>query len=1029
MRIFVKYSAFHALFFFVCAAASASEIYSSDDLYDGPPKKKIKLDSKKMLSAVADESRDDWFVQKIKDSGTAGCYFADLNPLLRPSRSGKTAVLEYVVNIMFKRQIDIFYDRSQGRYWYRGEATQTEGSLMDVRVFTAQSMMSLKKNGDFCAADIGYNVFQAGYRLTSYGIFYKIYEAVRTICSDDSKEKGPHAVNDFLRFLKKQTSDKPSVLPVWYKKYEDHSKRKISDWERKITNYIFSLNKDVLQKMIDVTEGSSQQTLSWLLAQKFVLLHVSDGASSHPLSPSEGSAQDSRHVAFVVVEYMKEHSIANVGAIVKNKRLIEYAGGEEKLKTVAAAVRILCYRGVCTYRRSVLRFVNYAKKKLKEREMPFAELREAYKRENTERNVFDKWWGASEYILYLPEDVFEKLQDMSIPVASREAEVVSRHERIKPFIARMKECARAGWQGPYTKFLSFLPKNKGYFYILNKMLPLIFAYDFVADFTVDGHISLSTRETERSEPFVPMEVIIAGRLDGRACTATEKIIFANTIYQLGYPIKDVEEFFEVFDAVCVARNIPINNRDVISRSSTFLRFIQNCKEQKNLEGYKASYPFGDAIKVKEMILTEHALEFNKGEFVSWRLPCVSRDGLSIAEGHEERIELIVQTLQKYAQHKKECPYRIIDAFLYCEGSAEKVLAEVMDVVLRNNLNMTYNCEKKTYILHDGPNMRVKGARSLWDDFSEKTCLDQKMFIGEVAYRLYDAGYHFRSCADVSDLQKVRRLLSFPNAKDTLSQCKDFVFYVLTNITQYHGEAGEGYRAFQQAGGQALRLDAWCFGESLLRLYFREIITIGNVHSCFNTEPGETEDSEQMDVEQAGCSQVTACSQVTDEDFKSFVQDGMYAQTTFRYAEIMPYAKGVKTPEAVLEFVMDFVFKQGCCVQYDKDKEAYKFLTQTYEKGQHKREEMLMRYMKQTYADQGCTVRDRAECAYEAHVRGASYSSFEDFCQDFGAVCMVHNISVKGMEEIARCQRYWEDMKEVASSRDMFQRALSMAVLM
>lgn len=981
--------------FLGCLFASESD-FLSESHFDSSPEnvlplaKRIKTQSDAGTTFdCAEDSVGEQLFKKIIDAGEAGCTDQEIRCFLSEGRSGPQAVLEAVVRIMFRKSVVITHNDDESIFWYKGPMT-AKSNAPDIRVALARYIVNNPFRKHASLASIGDALLQQGCYVQNYYTFLRLYHAVLCLCRMGSTEPDIK-VQSFLSFAqqeqKKRQQSFDQLMQKYAKSYEHLNAseglvaKAAFDFPIKIRDDIEKIRKDAEQSLRKHHQVQPSKAAAWV---------------HEPLS-----YRSQNHLALIVAEVMRDRNTVDFAKVFGDRKFLRRSVAPETLRKTYNAVCVICYEEQSVLKNQVRHFFDYVQKKQWPDQTTILEEKLAYCQANP-GPFDDRLWETVGCIRALPQPVLKKLQCITIPLR-RNYRFPQKGCQVYKILKEMRRCALEGATLSQESLAELAPTRwKGCLGVLRNILNIAFQNNMTVFCHEQNAFRFSFSCAEKEEFCVPMEVLIAARFMRRLCHAKDKVCFAYTLHQIGYPMATYEDFSDTFDAVSVVCRLTVAGLPYVEKARGFFEYIKSNKKNESLQALTQGYSARKDITDRTVLIAMRALSLEQnGLFESWGLMEKHANGDLALERFtyfwQKDDSIIIRILQEYAQKGKICPYKIFSVFLPHCCHAKSVADVVFGAALRNKIRVIYDKVFGGFSLKEGPLMSTPSC-SIKEFILEKLRQDTTLDDVDLAYEVYNAGYPPLSSQEIANLRKT--YTQFPS-DNTPHRPQQIFGYDMGNCD------------FSQSK------DCCDFGFSAEENVDES--TLVSKESCQETDQKESAEVSECDAMQTDCSQV-------HEDFKSFVQDGMHNQMTFGYEEITSYAKGAKTPEAVLEFVMDCVFKHGYCVQYDKDKETYKFLTQTYDKGQHKREEVLVRYMQQTYTDQDCTVRDRAECAYEAHVRGASYSSFEDFSQDFGAVCMVKDIGVKGMEEIARCKRSWNDMKEV-DNHDMSQRALSMALLM
>ena len=1013
-----------------------------------PAAKKLKLSKVVQTNAPGkDRNRGRGILCALKAAGEEGCSDQDIKNLLHHTKRGKQSIKEAIVTLMFNRAVVITHDVLESRFWYKGLA-YAKTDAPDIRLALASHMAHTPCDCPILIADIGDAVLQKGCYSRSYYAFERLFYAVSAIFQRSATDL-EITMRDFWRFVKTER-EKCTLACGLIQKYEAQG-RGLSKKERLIAQIMLEIPKEIYDQIDYMRQ-----------AQGAALQKACDHLGKHP--PPQ------RHMALVLAETMYYGRCVDFHKIcILDKPWIRFCPYED-LRKIYNAVCVMCCEEKTILQAQALHFLGYVQKKMWPESVTFLEQKQAYCQ--GESGPFDiKLWETVEYILSLPQDVSKQLQSIKIPIKNRLPQ--KKQEVESNLLAEMKRCATNGEIKPHNSMAHFVPsKWKGHLEVLKRTFDTAFKHNMAVFYDAQCNFHFSFARTDMVEVLVPMEIFIAARFCGMTCLPKDKVHFANTLYCAGCPIKSYDDYSDTFDAVCVLHKINTTGSQYLEQAKGFFEYIKNAKKTESLQECVRAYRPQGQVSEKAMSIVLQALDIERtGVFTLWEFSSQKDNSvdltLKVTQCWEKIGRLTMRILQEYAQQSKACSYKIFRMFLPNLSSEKEVAGIVLDIALRRKTPIIYDRNLGVFSLSEGPDIAPKPPGLMKAFILKNLCKNEDLDNIDLAYDLYEAGYPLTSLQEVMDLREIYTQLACQDAKYMLQHTQGLVYYMLRNKKR------EGLSLLDGTDSKFSSFDEKerRFCASLLRLYSSKGIDIADINRLFTQQDhvmswdrggmekdayasqdirqdGDQTDSAHVPTdleiaensqEHRGMTQTPAghdtqevqagLAKATGGDFHSVVLCSVQEKAVLRYADIVPYAKGAQTPEEVLEFVLDFVFKNAMCVQYDETQGEYTFLLQPPHQGERSRAEELMSYM-EAYEGQECTVRDRAACAYAMHVRGARYTSFQDFAQDFGSVCMVKDIGVQGMEDVARSKAFWNDMQALPgepNDADMFHRAMNMVL--
>ena len=232
-----------------CGSIQATDVESFAEI--PPPAKRIRVyyHIPGTPCNLSPKQKSDMLLETIKSYGDAGCPYEDLMFLLHPSRLGAVATLEFVVNLMFKENVDIDYNG--GKYYFVGPASTTIPPP-NLLVLIVNSLMQPSGEQDSVAA-LAYVIFKKGGRAKGFSDFQKVYYAARLLCNFQLTE-ALRVVKSFFMFALEASMPNPEKIAA----FEATQKKKVKTLERWLIRYIWGLSPETLETVIKIREKANK---------------------------------------------------------------------------------------------------------------------------------------------------------------------------------------------------------------------------------------------------------------------------------------------------------------------------------------------------------------------------------------------------------------------------------------------------------------------------------------------------------------------------------------------------------------------------------------------------------------------------------------------------------------------------------------------------------------------------------------------------------------------------------------------------
>ena len=772
---------------------------------------------------------------------------------------------------------------------------------------------------------------------------------------------------------------------------------------------------------------------------------------------AENKAETNHELLFSVLRIMQHHNEAHsFDKLVKLPEMRTLAS-HEKLKGIYWALKILCYKGDCTLREEANNFLRFVHNQVWHPGTTYKKKVQVYE-EKAGKTLSDKLDVACKTIMHMHPETYadvckegiqifsagkrQELPDYSLEGGAVPHSAAHLHASVK---ALALQCARTGQKYDFSVFSPVIKKKEyTFFQACRVAMDGAFSQGLLLDCDQEEKSLFFYFRTEtQPEVYVQKEVMIAMRFWGQSCTQRERLFLANDMYKAGYPLKSYDEFSKAFDATCLVCDIRVGHSPTLSKARAFWLYLQSQPRPLNVLALRDSYSGKINLGSEEMAIVLQAVALQEtGIFAQWGVANELVPGRYL----EQKNTLFMRILQEYASHEKECPYRVLGVF-FGSNNAEQTLTLVMQEVFGfSHTHITYNKDRKTYVLRDcAPVSDVSRSVKLF--VLEKMREDQKLTRAECAYELYCAGFRISDFERSQDLYNFISILDSPQACVVLRRCQGFLNYTINRLPLTNKGLKSAFANFCKNHPVMTDLD-FEFSASLLRLHSAGVLESEDMQGLLRCEvildkitqdmagnrpqknlinkdavtgcnavgsaaplPCPSVSKTTQSFEQSLDNQTLVFPRDTQGDMTALLYSAITNKQPYFYRDIIPHAKGAQTAEEILEFVMDTVFSRDMGVEYDKIHETYCFyLKETGQKCIKDSEVIGMvgaACFGQMLTKGICTRRERAECAYALHRCGRGYVSFKRFARDFGAFCVLYNIRVCEMDDIARGQRYWQ----------------------
>ena len=398
--------------------------------------------------------------------------------------------------------------------------------------------------------------------------------------------------------------------------------------------------------------------------------------------------------------------------------------------------------------------------------------------------LWNNWRNVVEHILLMDPAIKEQLKSFRLRRLGHwcDKNLVELNVK-KDFIEKLLEWVDQKVFLSHKNLLHFLPKKS------TKVVDTL-KYVFSAVLQKGVHVnydgstfSFYSRPEVLPEVCIPMDVMIAGHFDGSVCDETTRVLFANKIYQAGYKITSLEDFFDRFDAVCIDRNIAVVGESRLVRCGGFWRYIKGSCEKKSLEEHREAYAQGAMITPDDMVLMRRLVDLKvRINFDAWELEPVCQGDLSIGALSGRRGRFVVRMLQEYTKRGMACSYKTLDLILSCDGCKQRVLSTVMDLVFKANASINYDEATGAYSAYNVCNKRSVGVLPITEFVLSQLKENPAIGCEELAFSLHNSGYRLPSYQSAVDLHQVFWWLNGGRCgARLLQQCRPFLAFALEKM--------------------------------------------------------------------------------------------------------------------------------------------------------------------------------------------------------------------------------------------------------
>ena len=1053
-----------------------------------PQKKKIKLDVRKGARVlVRSGCKSQMILKTIETYKEEGCPAEVLSDFLRPSRKGVKAVLESVVDTMFKENVDIEYNEFENKYWLLGPAPvlnpQPHIGIEMARIMTQANPEDVAKN----LGNLGYRLFKLGCRTENYYRFARIYYAVRAFCCYNLAESMSF-VKDFVDFFEEDAMYEESRFCDVRHEFERQKGKKMGQAQRWSAKYLFDLDREEREAMraMKLAPGSARSLwpeISWsqrgegcfddesdedhmaaLDDDGFLPPDVRDALEDEGfglsilgldqaqdllcqkarLSEESSGKLSTKAVAkpfpVVVAETIRTLSPCSFTEFYRIKRLRKLAKSHANLKGTFHAVKAICSEGQSGLRKHLFRFADFVRQRPLFSEGDLLLQFSAYEKEHSVK-LRDTWRLAIASFLNMSEEVLQALYARPLPKTSKKVSKNVREkglgdvlrclqqevsERQKNNLDDVKqepiqthlEQEDSAWKWKtlwrsnpdvcctelsrmvldlaqrqerisFKEFFKFFGKtNVTFLDVARRVLDVVFAEGLSLECNEQNHFLFSFRRQDPPKALVPIEAMIAMHFWGIKCSVRERVLFANTLYDAGYPIQDYQTFCNTLDATCVVCNTPLIRATCVGRVAEFWHSLQGQHDVKSFAEFKRN-----AIGRRDSVLLDLVRDFNTDILKAWDIDFQHQPNIP-SLSFAQRETFLVKVLQEYAKHNEGCHYKILDLFLSGYSDPIKVFAYVMHVAMREKLRITYDKEQQTYTLHEGDHLREPLGKPVKLFIAESLYNGDLAECADVMYALYNAGYCI-SYAKVQNWVQVITVLCSGQALDVIKRCRPFFKYVFRKEVLRPYDVPQLFGNFYKYCSPLSQEDAR-FAEGFIHLCDSGDITRKERKEILRTTPRLHANHAVFADFPApqGSDDAEKDERVTFDDIGEMVCDSAENQRTYFLEDIIPYAEGALSAGEVLEFVMDEVFTHKITVTYTREEESYLFSLLEKRPVPSDAEALVKEYC----GDRVCLRADRAYCAYILHRAGHNYQSFQNFAEEFSVMCAAQQIRVEGLED-------------------------------
>ena len=707
---------------------------------------------------------------------------------------------------------------------------------------------------------------------------------------------------------------------------------------------------------------------------------------------------------------------------------------ERRLKGIFWAVKAICYAGRCTLTEPLSEFAKFLRQQgRKEEDTAQDKIRDFEKHYG--QSLSAKLKLAAESYFYMEPKVFAKLVKMRIPCSGARSggktqalqelkrtcveedpslesffDLAYKNNQAQDLQRKVMQMTHDKSSGSLEEFFPFFGKyNISTLVVFRRLLNVAMMNKIQMGFDGKNTVCFSKRESADCVNRVPMEVMMAAHCLGMKCFPWNIELLAHALYTAGYPLTSYEHFLDVFDVVCVVCGVSVyqggGQGSAIMRSQTVWKSIkgssQDVQEAQLAKGFSVD---GEKLNLKEQDLVLKVIRFNVDVLKPWGVDLLDQDTKLPLECRNVKEKLLVRVLQEYAKHKEGCPCHILNIFLSEDNDAAKILATVMHVVLRENLNITYDKKRAMYTLHEGMNERAEPETSVKIFVAGKISRKESSGSAELIYDLYDAGYRL-SYQKSNDLYQVLSVLYAPDPESVIERCQEFFSFALSQRTLGKGDYQRLFRFFNKKH-KALGFADAIFAESLLRLYDEDFITQEEINHILGFTPKSQD---------ATSSALKPKAEDDDKDFLSIVEKAKISKQPIWYGSLIPCTVGAPSPYGVLAFVLDKALQEKCYFSYDYDKQTYRFYKRRKTQDVPHPKESIASFIERHYKNSVCTSKELLESAYSLYAQGWHYGSMNHYKKTFGVACVAHNISVCGIDYISRSQALLRYMRAQKSS--------------
>ena len=399
----------------------------------------------------------------------------------------------------------------------------------------------------------------------------------------------------------------------------------------------------------------------------------------------------------------------------------------------------------------------------------------------------------------------------------------------KILMQKMQEWAQKNQTLDYSDIVPYLSRfNPGHVQALTAILQNAIQKNINVNYS-RGTFSFGVLAAPRKKPCVPMEVQVAARFDGQSCSSKERVLFINNLYQEGYPIFYLDQAMDMFDVICLARDIDLKGVRRIYRCRAFLEYVMRFSGEKCFSDLRQSYAHNDVLKDRDVSLVENALVLkNSGIFEDWGVGPSCSKVLSEEERQERHRKIIFRILQKYKDLcHAPCSYKVFATFLPCRDFPKKVFRCVLDAAFQGGFWVDCDKNFETYSLSSKRQKDLTGLPQLQDFILEKIKKNPSIDCEELAYDVHAEGYAVGSYEVLQDFYHVSCVLSAgADCEPQFARCREFLCYALKKIRKK--EVSCKLRAliamFCARNAQCLSQTDEDFAMSVLRLFRAGVLT-------------------------------------------------------------------------------------------------------------------------------------------------------------------------------------------------------------